>query len=556
MFKQGGALTHLFDHQVTGSAWLAGQTGALLGDEMRLGKTRTVIAAVEALWRRGEVDAAVVVCFSQGLGGWTDPDPVMGQLAEYLTAPSEVEVLAVWRKRWTVEGRSSGAVPPSERDGARGVAAPPNGGGIATEHPRAPLRWTVTNYEWVRRKEHTEEVLKRSGPRTVLVLDESIAVSDYQSATARACRKIRRRCGRAWELNGTPSGNDPEDIFGQFHLLDPDIVGCDHISEFRARYAVMDANGYELTKWVWSDVLKRKVKVKLPVGVARWINLDDLAKRTGPHVLRRTMDQVFDLPEKLPPVTVEVALRPETWRIYREMKRDAVAWLGENLYASAAQAGVKALRLAQLCGGFLGGVEGDEPGEAREVGTEKLDAVVAWHLERMKERRDFKAIFWCRFRPEARRLADAIRLSHAAAGTPDNVRLLMGGSVATPDGPLALGPGSPARDEALRLMHPRTAPIGPAALVGTPSSGAMALNFAAASDAVYVSNDWSLLIREQSEARILGPDQRRAAAYHDFVAVGPKGEKTVDHAIARGLRERRDVAAWTSRAWLAALEDE
>lgn len=504
----------LFPHQVSGAEWLKENRQALLGFEMRLGKTRTVITAVEDLWRRGEVDAVVVMAYAQGRNVWADPEPEMGDVAKFATVPTELEEHSVRKRRWQAN--------------------------VPSEDGRRPLRWVVSNYEFARRETHLPHLLSVCGPRTVLVLDESGAVSDYRSATAKSCLKMRRRCGRVWELNGTPWGDNPEDQFGQFHLLDPQIIGCNHISEFRARYAVMDTHGHLAEQWVYSQELGQKVKMRVPVEVKEWVNLDDLSRRTAPYVLRMTMEEAFpNMPRALPPATLEVTLSAETWRLYREMRRDALAWLSENQFAAAPVAGVKALRLAQLCSGFIGGVDGDEPGTTREVSTEKRDAVVEWFRARQKERPDFKCVLWCRF------LAEAEGLAMALCGTGARVELMTGRH----------GPGTTERENALRLLHPRTARPGWAALVGTSRSGAMSQNFAAASDMVYVSNDWSLLTRQQSAARIMGPDQRRSASYLDVVAVGPKGERTADHAVAAGLRAKRDVAEWTAREWLLALKE-
>jgi hypothetical protein len=71
-----------------------------------------------------------------------------------------------------------------------------------------------------------------------------------------------------------------------------------------------------------------------------------------------------------------------------------------------------------------------------------------------------------------------------------------------------------------------------------------------------VSNDFSLFTRQQSEDRTHRPGQHHPAAYHDIVAEGPRGQKTVDHVVLKALREKLDIATWTSAAWVRALREE
>jgi uncharacterized membrane protein len=113
-----------------------------------------------------------------------------------------------------------------------------------------------------------------------------------------------------------------------------------------------------------------------------------------------------------------------------------------------------------------------------------------------------------------------------------------------------------ARDAVKALLYPKTAPDAAVVVVGTARTGGFALNLAAASTIMYVSNDWSRVVREQSGARILGPDQRYPAAYFDVVAEGPDGQKTVDHVVLKALRDKKNVASLTAVEWRNTLESD
>ena len=81
----------------------------------------------------------------------------------------------------------------------------------------------------------------------------------------------------------------------------------------------------------------------------------------------------------------------------------------------------------------------------------------------------------------------------------------------------------------------------------------MGITLAGSSTVLYASNSPSLNVRMQSEDRTHRPGQIAACSYTDVVATGPDGQRTIDHLILRALRERRDLAEWTARAWIEAL---
>lgn len=515
----------LFAHQRTGAAELIKLTDPargriypgcfFLGDEMRLGKSRCVVEAAQELFIQGEVDQVIVIAPNPARSVWYDH--LWGQVAQYCLVGVEVTEYRAQTRRWKRPHFGYDRT----QDGNAGFGG--------------PLKWVVTNYEFARRKERLAELLKAAGPKTVLVLDEAMAVKSPSAAQTRAIFKLRQKCGRVWLLDGTPEGDTPGDQYAPFKIMDWRIIGCENFIQFRSQYAVM--GGFRVLKAVKlpNGSWQRRME---PTQVVKWVNLDDLSRKTAPYILRRTMDQVFDLPAKLDPVVLTATLSDETWRIYKEMREDCVTWLNANETASAAQAAVRIMRLAQITSGFVGGIE-TEDGEVqgvREIGDEKRQVVVDWVDARLKENPAFKVIFWCRFRAEVEALARALRERMT-------VGLLYGG----------MDPA--ARDATKSLLYPRTAPSGPVGVVGTARTGGFALNLAAASTEVYVSNDWSRVTRTQSEARILGPDQKHPAAYFDIVAEGPRGQRTVDHAVLKALRDKRDVASLTAAEWRSTLND-
>jgi hypothetical protein len=468
-----------------------------IGDEMGLGKTRQAVRGACALWREGVIDQVVVLAPAQVYHEvWFEPE--MGQLREHMDAASVIEEYRPRTRFWSTD----------------------NGHGLSTR-----LRWIVTNYEFIRNPVRLGPLLARITHRTLLVLDESLAVAGHSSQTTKACLQLRKAAGRVLLLNGTEGGGDtPAALYSQALMMDASVLGCRHWYEFKARYAVM--GGYRVNGRA--------------VQITGWTNLDDLWARLKPYYLRRTKI-LLDLPPKIPYVNIGASLEPESWRVYQDMRRDAIAVLEAG--ASSAQAGVRALRLAQVTSGFLGGVqELDEEGLALgayqlvQVGREKLNALLAWYDGRPK---DEKVMVWCRFRAEAERTAEAFRArGRAQVGT------IVGGQTREE------------RQANVALLDPRTAPQGGVVVVGTESAGAFGLNLSATQVVVHLSSGFSHVIRTQSDDRAHRPGLKHPVEYFDVVASGPDGQKTVDHAVAKALRVKADLAAWGPVEWSEALKEE
>jgi hypothetical protein len=176
-------------------------------------------------------------------------------------------------------------------------------------------------------------------------------------------------------------------------------------------------------------------------------------------------------------------------------------------------------------------------GNIREVGTEKQDALLEW----LGGQETGRSILWCRFRPEMERLAKVLRgiaPVHMLWGKPKDV-------------------AAKVHEEDRMTLKRLFAPAAPDAsrrwIVGHPAAGGAGLDFSGADLAVYATNAQSLRVREQSIGRIHRPGQKSNARVVDIVAVGPKGQLTVDHALIKALREEQDITEWTAAQWRAAV---
>jgi SNF2 family DNA or RNA helicase len=488
-----------WDHQKEGVTTLLREPAFLLLDDVGLGKSLQVVASICEAFRRGEIDTAIIVCPAFVRSVWASPDPLLGEFAKHAwpSVPYEVHEFA-----------------------SRSRTLPP--------HREASLQVVVTNYEFLRVAERDKRPVSFPHLKTLsqwaakrkawLVADESWAVKSPTSKQSKAVYLLRQVCPRVTLLNGTPGA--PEELFTQFQILDSGILGVQNFYHFRAKYCVLGG------------------PFKKIVG---YQNMEDFKARTARYAMRREAEDCLDLPEKLPPSTIEAQLTPQTWAVYTQMRDELLAWLESGDVSVAAQAGVRSLRLSQILAGFLGGFEDGEAddlfkqaaGTTREVGREKLDAV----LDYLSAQRLHKVVVWTRFRPEAARMAAELSKVRPAY--------------------LLVGQQDPAeRLAAQRAFAPGSDNTEAAALIGHPAAGGAGINLSGASTAVYASQGWSLKDRLQSEGRIHRPGQTKPTRFVDVVATGPQGQRTIDHAIVKALRQKNDVATWTAENWKQILSEE
>lgn len=513
-----------YEHQVIGIKALVDNPFFALFDEMGAGKTIQTLVAAQLLFLAGTIDRVIILAPASVRSVWFDPD--LGEIRKHLFVDHyAVTEFHAKSRFWKSEGFTLA---------------------------KRSLDIIVTNYEFVgRSRPRLMQLLANANARTLLVLDESSAAKNYRASQTKACFLLRQRCGRVVLLNGTPISNNPLDMFTQGNLLHPKVLECKFITHYRGRYAVMEAHDRNYPK------------------ITGWKNLDDLQRRFAPFVLRRLKKDCLDLPDKLPPITLEVPMTEATWAVYREMRDQMVVWLEGSSVSVAAHAITKVMRLAQITSGFLGGLEEDvEPGaetsdapsfvEAeglpfegpitrqpftgpiREIGREKLDLFLGRFEEWLDVDPALKLLTFGRFKPEVYRMLAEVRAKfpHVECG------LLVGGQKESE------------RAASKRLLDPRTAPAGPALVVGTYGTGSKGHTFTAAHTILNVSYDYSMEKFLQSGDRIHRPGQTHPCSFFDVVATGPRGQKTIDHHIILSRRGKINVADYTASAWVRALREE
>lgn len=304
------------------------------------------------------------------------------------------------------------------------------------------------------------------------------------------------------------------------------LKGFRNFYHFRSRYAVLQPQRFGGRTFQ---------------TVVSYQNLDELTAKFAPYVLRRTKAECLDLPAKSY-VTREVALTDATWKIYQELRRDALLSLPDEDVRPEPNAATRILRLCQLTSGHVGSVQGDvwndiglpdgAPNLTRDVSDEKLSWLVEQLLDGELSSQQ-AVIVWCRWRRERERL-------HQMLATKIEVYGVFG--------------GQQTKNRSCDVQGFQTS-TGRRVLLAQQHAGGFGLNLTAASTAVYLSNSFSHTDRIQSEDRCHRIGQNNPVCYVDVVAVSPKGGRTVDHHVLETLRGKKDLAEMTCKAWRRVLDE-
>ena len=485
----------LYKHQEQGIEFLRARSSAMLADEMGLGKTRQALEAAQWLFSDRRIDRVLVLAPAAVRYSWRTE-------LEKMDAGGHNFELGVYDPKcmkFKVESLS------------KAIGLP-----VA-----------LVSYALLPQARHVDALMQWcANGEALLVCDESSFLKNRTAKQTKGALQVGTACMYRWLLTGTPIANSPLDLFGQGLVmaggLKGPLRGFKNWYHFRARYAVLK---------------RMKIGAQRFEQVVDYQNLDELTASFAPYVLRREKRDCLDLPEKTYEVR-EVILCEATWKVYCELKKDALLCLPDSDVKPEPNAAVRLLRLCQLTSGHVGATLASDPEcdemHSRDVSSEKL----LWLAEEIMygELSSQRAlIVWCRWRRERERLAELLR----EAGM--EVVEVYGGQT------------EKQREAALAAFGQATA--NRIVFLGQQRAGGYGLTLTQASVAVYCSNDFSYTGRIQSEDRCHRIGQHRAVTYLDLLAVGPKGQRTVDHHVLEALRAKKDLATLTCAAWRKILED-
>lgn len=363
------------------------------------------------------------------------------------------------------------------------------------KHKDVDLQVLIVNYDNIPGR---IELLKKIG-FDLAVLDESHRIKGQNTKRSKACIELAESCHRRIILTGTPLTQNPMDLFPQFEFLAPKQGLLGYTTAYAFQNAHAEMGGYK----------GRKVK--------RWVNLGGLLERVAKYAFVLKKEQCIDLPPKIYE-RVEVEMTAEQREIYEQVSTEVLLVLeGLGAEVTIQNILVQYLRLAQVTSGYVKTVDGREVKIPKgNVKIEALKEVLEENGITMDNDDAPKVVIWSRFVHEIKEIYEALSAEGLKC-------VQYYGGVNDEDRQIAID--SFQNDNRVKVF------------IGNAQTGGEGITLTQASLVVYVSNDFSLGRRLQSEDRVHRIGQSKSVTYVDLVV-----EESIDELVVARLAEKRDMA--------------
>ena len=380
------------------------------------------------------------------------------------------------------------------------------------------LRIVTMNYEALRGGAAREFAMRflQSGP-VMMVLDESQKIKNPSSGVTKEVMKLATHAVARRIGSGTPM-DKPQDIYAQMEFLSTGLLGARNYRAFVSEYAVVADIKDPKTESDWALVRQVAKNPRMAhaqiiardsiTGQPMYRNLERLQSLVAQHSYRVLKADCLDLPPKVYQ-SIYFELSAAQSRAYRLMEEECRIQL-ESGEATAVSALSALIKLQQITSGYVV-VPGRE--ELMYIGDDnpRIQAVV----EAVEDTKG-KVIVWARFREEVRALAEAL------AGAGRKV-VQYHGDVKPAD-----------REAAIDRLQHGDADV----FIGVQKAGGTGLTLTAAETTIYCSNEYSAIVRNQSEDRNHRKGTTGTVVYLDIVARG-----TIDEAITKAHQWKTDLAS-------------
>lgn len=427
--------------------------------EQGTGKTFVVINEAAYLWEKGLIDLCLVIAWPSGVPSqW---------IYEALPAHMPARIpIKTWVRR---PGRK---IPPDIFE------------------PFAGLKFYAVNLEQLQVASGVDLVKQIlgsvPGKRVLLVFDESSRLKAPQSKRSREAWKLAEMANYRRIMTGTPITTGIQNLYSQFRLLDPNIIGVSSYTGFRNRYCRMGG---------WDD--RQVIDYK---------NVEELMNLVHGYTFRVRARDCLDLPaDHIIPVRVE--FHPEQQRMYEQMRDDYFLDLGNGTILDGDTGGKRIMRLQQIVCGHV-----PEQRDGRTVGWAPVKNHRLETAQGVLDGCDGKSLIFCRYTADVQQMVEML-----------GDRCLEYSGKVGPD----------AKDYAKHTFKTTDLPY----LVVQEQSGSHGLDMPYAQNILYFSRSFSYENWEQSQKRILRGGQKNICRY--FVLQTPN---SVDMMIEDVIRNQYDLA--------------
>jgi SNF2 family DNA or RNA helicase len=474
--------TEPFDHQrkALTDSWAAEYYALFM--EMGTGKSKVAIDTIGILSMMGKINAAFIVAPKGVYDNW-----VKGEIPSHLPDSIERQVM-----RWTPSGTKK--YQDEMWDFLFGE--------------ERHLRIFVMNVEALSTPRGTKAALMflQKYPDNIMIIDESTTIKNRKATRTKNILALADYAKYKRILTGSPVTKSPMDLFSQCAALSNDALGFTSYYAFQNRYAL---------------VQKRKMGNRAFQEIVGYRRLDELNEKLDLFSNRILKEECLDLPDKVY-IRRDVELTEEQKRVYKQMKKLALAKLDNGELATTASVLTQIMRLQQICCGFL---QPDE-GEIQPIENNRLK-----ELLEITDELQGKAIIWASYTHGIQQIASALRDRFG----PEAVATYYGET-----------PQDERQEIVDRFQDPDS---GLRFFVGQPLTGGYGITLTAANTVIYYSNSYDLAIRLQSEDRAHRIGQRNNVTYIDLVSPG-----TIDEKVLKALRSKIDLAGQVlgedAREWL------
>ena len=328
---------------------------------------------------------------------------------------------------------------------------------------------------------------------TLMAIDESTTIKNPRAKRTKNILKLSQFAKYKRILTGSPVTRNPLDLYSQCEFLSPWLLNFASYYSFRNRYAEMKT----------IRISGRQIQV-----VSAYKNLGELSDKLKDFSYRVLKEDCLDLPEKTF-MKRTIALTPDQFKIYKEMKEKALAHLNGKVTTTATVL-TQLMRLQQItCGHFKA-----DDGTTQEIKNNRIS-----ELMDVLEEIEGKVVIWAHFQYDISSIIKAVVKEYGPGSVVDYY---------------GLTPQEERQDNIRKFQNDEKVRF----LVGTPATGGYGITLTAASTMIYYSNGYDLEKRLQSQDRIHRIGQNHPVTYIDIIA-----EETVDNKIVKSLRKKINIAS-------------